>query len=132
MGDVRSDYRLVSIRQGENLAARKLLRIPQLNLERPNENKAPSANANPSEVRRRAKNPAAARNPTAPNTHHDVGRHAYSPTAIPAPKANAAHSNGRRGGLIGGENGVANFLGNTSLFVIANCERLWLSDFEVT
>src|SRR5215831_16788046 len=86
-------------------------------------NSEPSARGNASQRRRFAKNAAAARNPNDATTHHNAGRHTTSPTATPAPKANAAQNNGRRGGLIAGENNVTSVLGNTSLFDIANRER---------
>lgn len=93
-------------------------------------NSEPNARGCASHVRRFEKNPAATRNATAATAHHNAGRHAYSPTAMPAPNANAAQNNGRRGGLIAGENSVTSVLENTSLVVVANPERVRLFDFE--
>ena len=124
MRDVRRHNRLASISECQDLRAWKLLRIAELNLKSAYEKQRTQRQGKCQPNARLAKNPAAPRNAGAATTHHNTGRHAYSPTAMPAPNANAAQNNERRGGLIAGENKVATVLGNTSLFVIANRESV--------
>jgi hypothetical protein len=125
--DVCRHNRVVHVSERQDLSARKLLRIAKLNFESAYEK---TVSSTPGEMRamcdasRKILPPRETPLPPRPTTTQVAMhiRRQRCPPQTPTPP----RTTGRPGGLIAGENNVANVSGNTSLFVIANRERAGL------